>query len=216
MTTDEWYRHTTWTDQDREDFHSRLKRARRYNRPEYLRIQAYYLAEAGNHPAALELLEQFFELDDGSLDLAMAQLQYAESLFATGHPQQAAQAFRDCLETERKRPNVQTDAWVLFAWHAIEAGQTELFSEAHAVLNEFEDLRTRDFPVQIYRYHAVKAILLQHEGNTPQAIEHANQAFKASQADESGYRYHSQLGLVENIKTPIHARLMEITAAKRR
>ena len=73
-------RRTNWTAADRGDFIRRLKRERKYNRYQYLRIQAIHLVDAGNHVAALELLEQFLDIDDGGSDLAQAQLQRAESL----------------------------------------------------------------------------------------------------------------------------------------
>ena len=55
-----WYRKTTWTANDREDFFARLKRSRKTSRGQYLKIQAYHLYET-NSPieikAALELTE---------------------------------------------------------------------------------------------------------------------------------------------------------------
>jgi len=41
----EWYRKNTWTEADEKDFYTRLKRARKYNRAQYLKIQALSLID---------------------------------------------------------------------------------------------------------------------------------------------------------------------------
>lgn len=213
MSSDDWYRRTTWTDDDRADFNARLRRARKHNRPQYLRIQAVHLADAGNHTAALELLDRFLEIDDGSIDLAQAQLQRAESLLATGNEDAAINAFRASLAAERQRPNVQTQAWLLFPWFIVETQHTELYSEADSVLSEFSATRTPSFPVSDYRLQSIKALLLAHDGNAQQAKLHAQQAMAASYAKHSGYRYHPNLGLVQDTNTAVHERVSEIAAS---
>ena len=212
MSSDDWFRRATWTDEDRVNFSARLKRARKYNRPQYLRIQAVHLAEVGNHSAALELLHHFLQLDDGSIDLAQAQLQRAESLLASGNEDDAIDAFRASLDAERARPNVQTEAWLLYPWYIVETQKLQLYSEAHDVLQEFSKLRSPSFPVSDYRFHCVKAVLLAHDGDQPQAETHADQALTAADAKHSGYRYHPNLGLVQNTNNTVHQRVTEIAA----
>jgi tetratricopeptide (TPR) repeat protein len=208
-----WFRRTTWTDEDRIDFNARLSRARKYNRPQYLRIQACHLADAGNHVAALELLEQFFEIDDGGIDLSQAQLQRAESFLATGDQQRAITAFRAALEAERKRPNVQTSAWLLFAWFVVREQLTDLYAEAADVLSEFAEHHRLGLPVSEYRYHCAQAILSAHTGDRATAEAHARQAMSASQAKHSGFRYHPDLGLVQETNTSVHERVRQIVSA---
>ena len=61
MSKTDWFRRTAWSDADREDFNARLKRSRgEGNKAQYLRIQAVYLAEAGHHHNAIELLDRLF------------------------------------------------------------------------------------------------------------------------------------------------------------
>ena len=72
---DDWFRKTSWTREDREDFFERLSRSRKYNRAQYLRIQASYLAENGNIEllnAALELLEMLFTQYPDRTEMALA------------------------------------------------------------------------------------------------------------------------------------------------
>ena len=212
MSSDDWFRRTTWTDEDRVDFHARLKRSRKCNRPQYLRIQAVHLADVGNHAAALEVLDHFLQVDDGSIDLAQAQLQRAESLLASGYEAEAIDAFRASLDAERARPNVQTEAWLLYSWFIVETQQLQLFHEVHAILDEFSKLHSRSFPVFDYRFHCVKAVLLAHEGAQAEARAHAEKALAAADAKHSGYRYHPNLGLVQDTNTTVHQRVREIAA----
>ena len=59
MSSDDWYRRTTWTDTDRSEFHARLKRSSGdFHKAQYLRIQAHYLANANLTQGAVELLDQ--------------------------------------------------------------------------------------------------------------------------------------------------------------
>jgi tetratricopeptide (TPR) repeat protein len=212
MSADDWFRRTTWNDAARENFNVRLKRARKYNRPQYLRIQAWHLADAGNHYAALELLDQFMQIDDGSIDLAQAQLQRAESFLALGNEQDAVRAFHACLDAERNRPNVQTEAWLLFPWYVVETENKQLYPKAHEVLDEFFDIRSKSFPVSGYRYHCVKALLLAHDGDVKQAKAHATRALAAADAKHSGYSYHAKLGLVTSTNNTVHQRALSIAA----
>ncbi len=52
----EWYRRTTWTEIDEEEFFSKLKRARQSSRPQYLSAQASALTGT-NDPASLDAAE---------------------------------------------------------------------------------------------------------------------------------------------------------------
>ena len=210
MTSDDWFRRTTWTDDDRTDFNVRLKRARRHNRPQYLRIQAVHLSGAGNHAAALELLDRFLEIDDGGIDLAQSQLQRAESLLATGNVDDAINAFRASLDAERNRPNVQTDAWLLFPWFIVETQAVDLYAEASDILTEFANHRSPTFPISEYRFHCVKAVLLAHGDDREQASVHAKKAVAASDAKHSGFRYHAKLGLVRDKSSTVHERVCQI------
>src|ERR1017187_3473823 len=58
MSRDEWYRRSTWTTEDEQEFRARLKRARSFSRPQYLRLQAIHLEQAGLLDEAIQLLEE--------------------------------------------------------------------------------------------------------------------------------------------------------------
>jgi tetratricopeptide (TPR) repeat protein len=212
MSSEDWYRRTTWTEEDRTDFNVRLHRARKHNRNQYVRVQAAHLADVGNHSAALELLDLFLHMDEGSIDLAQVHLQRAEALLATGLKQQAICAFRASLDAERHRPNVRTEAWLLFSWFIVETQNKQLYPEAHSVITEFEKERSPLFPISNYRLQCVKALLLEHDGDSRLAKAHAQQAIALSNVQHSGFRHHPHLGLVTNLNTNVHQRVLQIAA----
>lgn len=211
--SDDWYRQTSWNEAEQHEFFARLKRARKANRPQYLRIQATHLAEAGLHQDSIQLLDRFMQIDDGSIDLAAAWLLYAESSIALGHDEKAIKAFRACLRAERARPNVQTEAWLLFPWFLVACKRSELHAEAQSVLDEFEDVRSRSFPISNYRYHCVRALLSAEAGDQVSARYHARLALESASANDSGYRYHTTAGLVRDVQTDVHARVSTLAKA---
>lgn len=210
MADDDWYRRNTWTDSDRAEFDDRLTRARKSNRPQYLRIQAFHLANAEHHEAALELLDRYFDLVESDIDLAQAWLQRAVSLAALQQVFAAIDAYRKSLESERSRPNVKTTAWLDYPWFLVERQLVDYYEEASIVLDEFYSDARLSLPIQLYRYSAVKALLTDCRGDHVAASVFARDALEASQAAHSGFRYHPDIGLVKNTNPEIQTRLIEL------
>ena len=212
MSNDDWYRRNSWSDADRTDFHGRLRRARLHNRPQYLRIQACHLARESNHSAAIELLDEYLKIGDDDVELAQAHLQRAESLIETGDHLAAIMAFRQALDAERHRGNVQTEAWLLFPWFIVQHQRHDLYGEAATTLSEFSPTRDLTFPISKYRYFAVSSLLSAHDGDITAAKAFAQQAIDASNAKHSGFRYHPDVGLVRQTNTPVHQRVTQVAA----
>lgn len=210
MADDDWYRRNTWTDFDRAEFDDRLKRARKTNRPQYLRIQAYHLADAGSHEAALELLDRYFDVAENDIDLAQAWLQRAQSIAALQQVFAAIDAYRSALASERTRPNVNTTAWLDYPWFLVERQLADHYEEASNVLDEFYGETRLSFPIERYRYCAVKSLLAEYRGDRVAASAFARDALEASKATHSGFRYHPDIGLVKNTNPGIHDRLIAL------
>ena len=193
----EWFRRTTWSDADREDFNARLKRSRGMgNKSQYLRIQAVYLSQAGHHASAIELLDRLFAEFPDKIQLADAHAQKAESLAKMGHTEAAIGEYRASLQAERDYPNVRTNAWLYFGWFVLEMQLTPLYDEVAKV---FEEFRKRDgikFPAIEYRYAAILALLADARGEKARAREFAQQALAEAAKEHSGLQYHPTVGLV--------------------
>ena len=102
MSSDDWYRRTTWTDTDRAEFHARLKRSRgAFHKAQYLRIQAHHLAKANLTQGAVELLDQLIADFPDPSQLAQAHLQYAECMLASDRVDDAVVAYRRAFDAEQ-------------------------------------------------------------------------------------------------------------------
>ncbi len=197
MSKTEWFRRTTWTDVDREDFNTRLKRSRgASNKAQYLRVQSVHLSEADLHEGAVELLDRMFAEFPESIDIAQAHAQKAESLAKLQQIDGAIQEYRAALQSERALPNVRTNAWLDFGWLIVERQLTDFYREISQVLHEFREEDGITFPAIEYRYAAIQAILADASGSPGRAREFAKQALAAATKVHSGLRYHPTVGLV--------------------
>jgi hypothetical protein len=100
-----------------------------------------------------------------------------------------------------------------FGWLVIERGLRELYDEALRILTEFED--TIPFPVQRYKFHAIRALVSAERGALANAREEAKQALEAAQASDSGFRYHPTIGLVRERSSDMHSRLEALAGSAR-
>ena len=132
MGKEDWYRKTTWSKSDKEEFFERLKRSRTsFHKAQYLRIQASHLQSVGtiemaNH--SLELLDLMFKEFPEKSELSSAFLQKAECLIILGNIQQAIDEMRNTLQSEREFPNVKTYAWLEFGWTTIIYQLSDLYN----------------------------------------------------------------------------------------
>ncbi len=111
---EKWFRRKTWTQEDREAFFARLKRSRGlFHKAQYLRVQAYELAETGKQEAiaaALELIEMLIRDYPVPFELACAHLLRAECLASRNDLAGAVESYRHSLEAQRALPNVHANA----------------------------------------------------------------------------------------------------------
>ena len=210
----EWFRRTTWTDRDRDDFNARLKRSRGIgNKAQYLRIQAGHLADAGLHAAAIELLDWLLTEFPVRIEQAVAHLQKAGALAGLGQIEPAIHEFRAALQAERDFPSVRTQAWLAFALFAVENELTGSYDEVSDVLKEFRDEAGLSLPVIEYGYSAVQAIIADFRGDRMSAREFAKRALAEASKVRSGLRYHPELGLVGPQSKPMEKKLRMIAGS---
>lgn len=211
MAKTDWFRRTTWSDADREDFNARLNRSRgARNKAQYLRIQAVHLAAAGHHAGSIELLNRLFAEFPQRIELAQAHAQKADSLAKLGLIEGAIQEYRAALQTERDFPNVRTNAWLDFGWLVAIKELTDFYREVSQVLEEFREEGGFTFPAIEYRYAAIQALLADARGEKSRACELAKQALSEAAKAHSGLRYHPTVGLVDAEHNKFESRLMAL------
>lgn len=82
----------------------------------------------------------------------------------------------------------------------------------HEALEVLAELQPSDvvFPVSKFRAHAASALILADSGDSAAAKEHASQAIAAAEANHSGLRNHSRLGLVGSHYDSLRKRLAKL------
>jgi len=195
----EWFRRSTWTRADQDEFTARLRRSRPHSRSQYIRIQAAHLAEARLYPDALTLLDRVIAEYPDQLQLAQAHKQRGECLLALGDLNSALEAFRTAIEAQRAFPNVQTTAPLHFGFTVARFQRRDLYGEALSVLDEFAPAASSAaFPYQEFLNTAARA-LMAHDRSDPEARDMAERALRAVSARHSGFPRHPTVGLVGHV-----------------
>jgi tetratricopeptide (TPR) repeat protein len=190
MTSEDWFRNKTWNSRIEDAFFCKLRRARR--KEQYLRIQASTLASA--YPeVALRLLEEYFKLND-NFEHAQAYVDRATAYLAMGNVTNAVQAYEDALAREEEFPNLQTQAHLDLAFLVASRGIERLYDRALRLLAESQSRLA--FPVDHFRWHAAKALILNSRGEEMDAKVSACEALVWAGKESSGFRYHRTVGLV--------------------
>jgi tetratricopeptide (TPR) repeat protein len=200
----DWYRNSNWNADIESDFCQRLRRAR--DKSQYLRIQAFHLADS--HPqVALGLLDQYFALGD-LVDKAQAHVDRARAFIALDDIDAAFSSYEEALTRERELPSWKTQAYLDYACLVINQRATSLYVRAMEVLDAHRERPM--FPMDRYRANGARAILLQELGRIDEARSFADLAMTAAREVESGFRYHKHLGLVTSTGDEFGGRVASI------
>lgn len=212
MARDDWFRRTTWTETDQNDFFERLKRCRTHTKSQNLRIQAGYLQKIGTPEmlfAALQLLNLYFAEFPDDFDLAMSYLQAAECHSSLGHREEAIDYFRKSIKRQHDYPNVRTPACFVFGRYVIEIDRTDCFEE---VLSAVDESGPPTFPWDTYMAHGIRALVAEYRGQREDARNLAGLALKSADAKHSGFSRHPNVGLVHDTKTVFHKKLKRLAS----
>ena len=122
----DWYRKSSWSDEDQADFFRRLARSRS-GRNQYLLIQAGCLRSAGYAEPALRLIEQYFtEFPANDLFHVGGTLQKAQCLEALGRIDEAEEAYLATVAEQRQVPNYITSVYTDFPWFVVRYSRQHL------------------------------------------------------------------------------------------
>lgn len=214
LSNKEWYRKTTWTESDREDFFAHLQRSKKTSRGQYLKIQAIHLYETNRSEevsAALELTN--LALDEYPERISLAQLLglKAKCLNKLGKLKEAEDNFLLAIQAMRDYPNVKLNIQFSFAFFVIEHKISRLYNEALMLLDEFNDIgHGIFFPITEYYYYGLKAVILHREGKFREAKPLALKAIAASEMQYSGLPRHPKVGLVNKSEDMFYNELASI------
>lgn len=211
----DWYRKTTWSKADQEDFEARWKRARGdWNRFQYLTIQAGHLADAKPplYSEALKLIDRALSGFHEPIGIANALGLRARCVHALSGFDAAIPVYREALQFERADPRVRTELWSLFPWLIAKERRVDLYDEALEWLS-FPQSKDVMFPIDRLRLFTVLAIVADHNGDHMKARSDAAEALRAAKASSSPFPRHREIGLVIQIEPWAKAELDRILAA---
>ena len=213
----DWYRLKSWTASDQEAFWARFNRSRSASsKTQYLLIQARCLLSAGGSDLvapALDLVERVLREHADEAFLSDAHYTRAQCLSALQQFDEAFTSYRLSFAARRANPGMQNLAYLDFAWLVIETARADLHDEALRILDEFSGAG-EVFPMHAYRNAAARALIWSEQGDMDRAAIFAREAIAASSQSESPFRYHRDLGLVDEIDQKLQARLFALAAAQ--
>lgn len=190
---EDWYRNVFWDPWTAAVFERRL--ARKRSKGQYLRIQASYLTRTSPW-AALRLLERYFALKDPS-DNARAYIDQSNAHLTLGRVERAIDSLRDgVLHEQADGHRRRAGASVAFARLVAIKRRWDLAEEALSFLDKDQTDGGRTFPVEQYRRHGARALLLAAAGRQAEAIHDARLAIEAAGLRRSWSWKHPTLGLV--------------------
>jgi hypothetical protein len=212
----DWFRIPDWDDAARQDFETRLHRARQDNRPQYLRIKAIALREDGDSGAARELLQRVLD-DPGpydQLELPIAHELLGDIASQEGDWPVAEARYRHVLHTWPDLGSTTGTVEISLAGVLSRDNEAARRTEAMALLDSYPGRRSIQWNAALFRWHLVRIQLVGQEGDVATQQASAREALHlASQGSQ--FPRHGDVGTVHT--TPqILDELVRLAAGKSR
>ena len=192
MTREDWYRNETWGPEVEREFFAKLSRART-QRDQYLVIQALSLVDK-EPQVALRLIDQYFDTRTTEYDTLRALVVRAEAYVVLGDLTKAVEWYKAALRREDERPNNLSDTYIALPFLIAQSQLRDEYDYALELLIEHKERLT--FPIDHFRWQASCALILEAQGLSDLARDHARLAVQIAGIRKSGFRYHQDLGLV--------------------
>jgi tetratricopeptide (TPR) repeat protein len=204
----DWYRQRAWSAAEREAFFQRLGRARKDNRAQYLYIQALELREASLPRPALDLLALALEQPVGIHGAAILSEQ-GRCHEALGDVEAALANYRQAVDRMSQDGQIQTFAWLDFAWLVAVRQLADRYGAAEDLLGRFAGKGGLVLPAETFRVEGSRAMMLE-VADAEAAAAAARLALAAMAQSHSGVQRHPDVGLVEAVSPEVRARLERI------
>ena len=196
----EWYRKITWTKKDEEEFFTKLGRARKDGRAQYLKIQAITLIDTKKAKlltVAEKLINKLFS------DYPNDKFEKSSSFKALGdiykHRKKIDEAiayYRKAVDFEAICPNEISGADLEYAELIVKFKKEKHYNFVEKLITKQIKEDEMSFPLEKYKAYSILAIINKYKGNNIRAEKFALLAEENASAETSGFRYHKYLGLV--------------------
>ncbi len=194
----DWFRRKTWTKTDEEEFFTKLGRARKDGRAQYLKIQAIELVETKDKQllkvAETLLTKMLTEYPDDNFNKGSALHTLGDIYKQLENYNGAIKYYKQALEFEKVYPNVKTQAYLDYSELLVKTGDTSSFDEVENILLERHSGLL--FPIEKYKVNSILSIINKHKNKQEKAKYFAELAEQNANGKTSGLRYHKFLGVV--------------------
>jgi tetratricopeptide (TPR) repeat protein len=194
----DWFRKKTWAKDDEEHFFTKLSRARKNGRPQYLKIQAIELLYTKDNKLlniAKELLQKVLDdYPDNNLEKSSVYKTFGDIFLLEKNLEKAIEYYRKAIDFEKVYPNVKTNSDIIYSKLIIKNQLTNEYFNVEKILEE--KISGLLFPIDKYKVFSMLAILNYYNSNIQTAKEYALLANENAQAETSGLSYHKHLGIV--------------------
>lgn len=182
----DWYRRKTWTKTDEEEYFTKLGRARKEGRAQYLRVQAIELIETKDKnllSVAETLLNKILtDYPDNRIEKSQTLNSLGEIYKLREDYETALDYFQKSLDFEKEFPNVITTSYLNFSETVVRAEKTELYVKVYELLTSKLNENSLKFPYQSYIMNSVMSVIAEYNGDLGQAKVFADLADKYATA----------------------------------
>ena len=199
----DWYRKKSWGKNEEEHFFTKLNRARKENRTQYLKVQAIELMETGI-PDLFDVAEKL--LNQALKEFPNDKLHRSSILNSLGEIHQyrneiptALEYFKMAVLFEQEFPNVQTQACLNYSELIIQNNFSDQFGFVKELI--LERFKTAIFPIEKYKMALILSFISKKEGNLGHANYYSELAEKNAIETTSGLRFHKDIGVVKERNT---------------
>jgi tetratricopeptide (TPR) repeat protein len=196
----DWFRHKTWSKTEEEYFYTKLGRARKTGRAQYLRVQAVELIETKNHEllnVAETLINKLFsEYPEDRYNrphalVALGNIYQLREKFDT-----AIKYYKQAIDFEILYPQVRTNAYLYYSELVVKTGNTNLYGLVEKVI--LERINNDLFPIVKYKGYSILSIISKHNNDIEQAKYLVRLSELNANKETSGLRYHKYVGIVKD------------------
>ncbi len=187
-----WFRNETWDGTIADHFFKKLGRAR--DKAQYLKLQAWHLAESYPDVAHL-LLDRYFEFPVDVFRSEAFTIR-AKAYVAQGKIAEAISSYEDALAREAEFPNSLTHAFLDLPLLIVIQSLADKYQRATEIL--MMNKKRLTFPVEHFLWNAINALIAKQMLRLEESREFALCAMQAANTQHSGFRYHPDVGLVSD------------------
>lgn len=196
----EWYRRKSWTKKDKEEFFNHLNRARKYNRAQYLKVQAIELIDT-NDPDLLEvakalLIQMLDEYPGENIEISPALKALGDIYRKQNQIEKSLKFYKKSIDFEEIYPNVRTQSYLEYSELIIKTEKTDKYDFVKEII--LKRLNSLIFPLEKYKTALILSIIYKKENDIKSAKIYKNIAEENANKETSGLQYHKYLGVVKD------------------